>query len=427
MTRLFEEESWNYKLIVIPIMLLFITFIIWASNSKIDEVVRGEGKVVPSGQTKVIQHLEGGIISSILVQEGDEINKGDTLYEISQAFFTADFNTKAIKLKSLQAQAIRIMAGVNSKSKVSFPDDLKKSIPAIISNEQDIFKQEKQANKQRIQMEEDKLSQKNLKYRELRIKKENLDIELRLSIENMKILDNMYKKKVISKQKYLKELQIKQSLITKVSNIKNLMPITRQEINEVKSKIKSVKAELKSKLLKEYAKIKVEMNILQENEKANKDRNFRQAIVSPVNGTIQKLYFYTQGGIIQAGDKVAEVTPKNDTLIIEAKIKTSDRALVYSGQDVKIAITAYDTSKYGLIKGKVLFVSADSQVNQNSVSASASYYVVRVKANIEGFAPDLPILPGMIANVNILTGKKTIMQYIIKPLKDISRNSLTEK
>jgi len=424
MTRLFEEEQWNYKLIVVPIMLMFTVFIVWATFSEIDEVVRGEGKVVPSGQTKVLQHLEGGIVSKILVNEGDKINKGEKLYELSQAFFTADLKTKEIKLKSLQAKAIRIMSEVDLEEDLIFSDNLVNKIPAIVENERDIFLQDTQSNMQKIQIEEDKLKQKILKHSELKSKLDNLNLELRLSRENMKILDNMYKKKVVSKQKYLKEMQLKQSLVTKVANTKNSIPIVQQEINEALSKIKSVKAEIKTKLLKEYSKVQVEISTLTQSAIANKDRNDRKAIVSPVDGTIQKLYFYTVGGIIKAGDKVAEITPLNDSLIIEARIKTSDRALVYSGQDVKIAITAYDTSKYGLLKGKVLFISSDSDMDQRT---SAMYYLVRVKANLEGFAPNLPILPGMVANINILTGKKTIMQYIIKPLKDISRNSLTEK
>jgi len=424
MNRLFEDEQWNYYTAVVPIMAFFVVFIVWATFFELDEVVKGDGKVVPSGQTKVIQHLEGGIISKILLSEGDKVKKGDVIYELSQAFFTANFNTKDIQLKSLQAKAIRIMSEVNLDEDITFPDELELKIQNIVANEKEIFIQDSLANSQKIQIEENKLKQKILKFSELEIKRDNLSLELKLSRENMKILDNMYKKKVVSKQKYLKELQLKQSLITKVSAIRSQLPIVQQEINEALAKVKNIKSSIKSKLLKEYSKVQVEINTLEEDAKANKDRDDRKEIISPVDGTIQKLHFYTVGGIIKSGDKVAEVTPNNDSLIIEAKIKTSDRALVYSGQDVKIAITAYDTSKYGLLKGKVLFVSSDSEADQRT---SASFYVVRIKANLEGFAPNLPILPGMIANVNILTGKKTIMQYIIKPLKDISRNSLTEK
>jgi len=425
MTRLFDDEEWNYNFAVIPIMVMFTIFIVWASLSELDEVVRGDGKVVPSGQTKILQHLEGGIIANILVKEGDVVKQGEVIYELTQAFFDADLKTKDIELKSLQAKAIRISRQIEFKESVNFPGYLESSIPDIVNNERQIFDEDQRSNLQKVSIAEDQLQQKILKYKDLESKKESLSLELKLANENMKILDKMYKKQVVSKQEYLKELQLKQSLITKITDIATTLPIVTEEINEAKGKVKAVKSEIKSKYLREYSEVKVKINTLEQMASADIDRNKRQAIVSPVNGTVQKLYFYTVGGIIKSGDKVAEITPANDSLIIEAKIKTSDRALIWAGQDVKIGITAYDTSKYGLLEGKVLFISSDTQTD--SADARVSYYLVRIQATREEFAPDMPILPGMVANVNILTGKKTIMEYIIKPLKDISMNSLGEQ
>jgi HlyD family secretion protein/adhesin transport system membrane fusion protein len=423
MNRLFEDEEWNYSYAVVPIMLMFVVFIFWASFSELDEVVRGDGKVVPSGQTKVLQHLEGGIISNILVKEGDHVKAGAVIYELSQAFFDADLKTKDIELKSLKAKSIRIQREIDFKDSVSFPSYIEDSVPDIVANERLIFDENRRSYSQKVSIAEDQLQQKVLKKRDLESKKESLALELKLSNENMKILDQLYKKQVVSKQEYLKELQLKQTLITKITDIDTNIPIVTEEINEAMGKVRAVKSEIKSKLLNEYSEVKVKMNTLEQMSQADLDRNKRQAIVSPVDGIVQKLYFYTVGGIIKSGDKVAEITPGEDTLIVEAKIRTSDRALVWAGQSVKIAITAYDSSKYGLLEGKVLFISSDSQTDETT---KTSYYLVRIEAAGE-FAPDLPILPGMVANVNILTGKKTIMEYILKPLKDISMNSLTEK
>ena len=146
-------------------------------------------------------------------------------------------------------------------------------------------------------------------------------------------------------------------------------------------------------------------------------------ITSPVNGIVQKLYFHTIGGIVRPGDRVAEITPVDDNLIIEAKIKTNDRGNIAIDQNVSIAVTAYSYTRYGLLKGKLIAISPDSITDQKG----NSYYLVRVKAEHYAFAPDKPILPGMIANINIKTGKKTIMRYLLKPLKDIRQNALTEK
>ena len=153
------------------------------------------------------------------------------------------------------------------------------------------------------------------------------------------------------------------------------------------------------------------------------DREQRKSVISPVNGIINKLYFYTEGGIVKAGDKMAEVTPIEDTLTIEAKIKSSDRAFIWEGQNVSVEITAYDFSRYGLLDGKLISISPDSFEDKNG----SIFYLAKIKADVNQFAPDLPILPGMVANVNILTGKKTVLEYILKPIKDIKKNALNEK
>ncbi len=240
MNRLFEEDEWNYRYAMIPIMILVVVFVLWASLSELDEVVRGDGKVVPSGQTKVLQHLEGGIISNILVKEGDVVKKGDVLYELSQAFFEADFKTKDIELKSLQAKAIRLNRQIEFKNTLQFPAHLESTIPEITANERSIFEEELRSNVQKIGIAEDQLKQKILKEKDLEAKRESLSLELRLANENMKILDQMYKKQVVSKQEYLKELQLKQTLITKITDIDTSIPIVREEISEAEGKLKAV-------------------------------------------------------------------------------------------------------------------------------------------------------------------------------------------
>ncbi|AXH15250.1 HlyD family type I secretion periplasmic adaptor subunit [Malaciobacter mytili] len=423
MNKLFEEEKWNYYVSVIPIMIFFVLFLFWAGFSKIDEVVRGEGKVVPSGQTKVLQNFEGGIISSILLNEGDKVKKGDTIYTLTNAFFKADLKAKEIELLSYEASAIRLQASIANQKNIQFPSSLEERIPDIIENEKRIFLEDLENNNTKISLEQDKVSQKQLKLKEAQIKFENLTLELNLAQSNMKILENLYSKKVVSKKEYLAELAKKQSIVTRIEEIRNTIPIIKEEIEESKKRVETVKSEIRTKFLKQYSSLKVEINKLVEENKANQDRDQRKSVVSPVNGVINKLYFYTVGGIVKPGDKMAEITPIDDTLTIEAKIKTSDRAQIWSGQDVSIEITAYDFSKFGLLKGKLVSISPDSFEDRSG----NIFYIAKIKANDYEFAPDLPILPGMVANVNILTGKKTILQYILKPLKDISQNALGEK
>lgn len=421
--RLFEEKDWNYYTTVIPIMLFFVFFLSWAYFSEVDEVVRGTGKVVPSGQTKILQNLEGGIVSSILLKEGDSVKKGDVIYTLSNEFFKADSVSKELDSLTFQAILIRLEALINNKKEINYPKELRLKIPDIIKNETNIFNEELENNKRKIDIARDQAKQKEYKLRERKIKYNNLTIELNLAIENMKILDELLRKKVASKKEYISELSKKQNIVTKIEETRNNIPILQQEVEEANRKINSVKSEIRSKLLSKYSEVKNEINKLIERNRANDDRELRKSVISPVNGIINKLYFYTEGGIVKPGDKMAEITPIEDTLTIEAKIKSSDRAFIWEGQDVSVEITAYDFSKYGLLKGKLILISSDSFEDRSG----NIYYSAKIRADVNQFAPDLPILPGMVANVNILTGKKTILQYIIKPLKNIGKNALSEQ
>lgn len=421
--KLFEETKWNYYVSVIPIMLFFLAFLTWASFSQIDEVVRGIGKVVPSGQTKVLQNLEGGIVSSINVQEGDKVEKGQVIYALSNEFFKADLKSKEIDLLAYKASAIRLEASIDEKSDVTFPKELEEKIPDIIRNERKIFFEDLNNKNSKIEIANDQLSQKKYKLREAETKLENLTLELNLAQTNMKILESLYKKNVVSKKEYIAELAKKQNIVTKLSETRNSIPIIKEEISEAMRKIQSVKSEIRTKHLEKYSALKAEINKLIEENRANTDREIRRDVVSPVNGVVNKLYFYTVGGIVKPGDKMAEITPLEDSLTIEAKVNTSDRALIWAGQEVSVEITAYDFSKFGLLNGKLISISPDSFEDRNGTI----YYLVKVKADTNQFAPDLPILPGMVANINILTGKKTILQYILKPLKDIRKNALVEQ
>jgi len=420
--RFLEEEKWNYYPVILPIALFFTVFIVWASLTKIDEVVRGEGKVMPSGQTKVLQHLEGGIISEILVHQGEEVKKGQVLYRLNNEYFDADLKSKEIELMAYEAKAFRLEALINEKNTLQYNDKFKKLLPRIIQNEMHIFRQEKSSYKNKIGIAKDQLRQKEFKLTELESKFGNLSIELRLARENMSIQEKLLRKRVISRKKYIVELAKKQKIYTQIEEVRNSIPIIREEIKEWKRKIITVQSDEKSKLYEQYSLVQVEIKKLQEKNKANIDRDHRKEVVSPVNGVINMLYFHTLNGIVKAGDKMAEVTPLEDNLMIEAKIKTSDRALIWVGQDVSIEITSYDFSKYGLLQGKLIGIAPDSTLDK----MGNTYYMVKVQANDYQFDKNSPIMMGMIANINILAAKRTIMHYLLKPLKDITKNSLGE-
>ena len=417
------QSNWNHRLVTWPIILFSIVFIIWAAYSEIDESVRGQGKIIPSGKTKIIQHLEGGIISDILISDGDNVSKGDPLFILSQAFFLSDKNEKKIDLYALFAQKKRLDAEIAEKDKIKFDDKLKKYIPEIIANEKRILKVAMQEFNGELALLQDDIDKRTYKITEMKNKLHNLALELAIAKENVTIQENLVRQGASSRQMYLAELAKKQNIVTQKQSLKNSIPVVREELQEARKKYKNFKSKEHAKQLKELSKVKVSIQKLLEKTKANDDREIRRTIKSPVNGQVKKLYFHTIGGIIKPGDSVAEITPLDDSLMVEARIKTSDRGLVWIGQDVNVEVTAYESTRYGTLEGKLIYISSDSFLDKTT---SESFYEVKVKTGKSSFGEDHEVLAGMVANINIKTGKKSVLEYILKPLKDISQKSLHE-
>jgi len=416
------DNHWNHRLVTWPIMVFMVVFLVWATFSEVDESVRGEGRVVPSGQTKVIQHLEGGIVEDILVKEGDSVKKGDPLYKLSHAFFQADQKEKKIDLLALEARELRLKAEIDEKNKLTFPQRLKDNIPQIIETEERLFISLRNDFKEESGALLDKVEKEQYRLKEMRQKVKNLYVELGIAKEKLSIQENLMQKGAASRNDYLRELSVKQNLVTKIDSLKSSIPITTEEIQEAKKKLKSYGSKRHASELEELSRVRIQMNKLLEKDKANLDRESRKLIASPVNGKINKLYFYTIGGIIKPGDKVAEITPVDEALSIEAQIKTLDRAMIWEGQKVSVEVTAFDFSKYGMLEGTLVSISPDSFTDERG----GSYYKVKVETSTSSFSKNEPILAGMAANINILTGKKSILEYILKPLKDIKSQSLKE-
>ena len=415
-----EESRWNHRIVTVPIILFSTLFIAWTVFTEVDEVVRGEGKVIPSSQTKVLQHLEGGIVEEIFVKEGQEVKKGAPIYRLKNALSQSDSNKKEISFLALVAQKERILAQVAFEIP-HFSDEVKKA--KMDQAEANIYKQEMQNFNDELSTLKDQRSQSKLEKEQKRARLKNLTTELETAKENLSIVKKLLNQGAASRKQYLSELSKQQSLVTQITDIKSEIPIMSERISQAENKIKSFTSEHKSKWLKKLSEVDTKIKQLSQEKYAQSDREERKVVVSPVNGLVKKLHFHTIGGIIKSGDRIAEITPLDDNLVIEAKIKTNDRGQVMVGQDVSIEITAYNYAKFGLLEGKLISISSDSF----SDNKAADYYQVKVQASKHEFASNMPIMPGMVSNINILTGKKSIFEYILKPLKDISRNALHEK
>jgi len=415
---MFKESKWNYKVAVYPIVAFFSFFLWWIYSTQVDEMVVGRGRVIPSSNTKIIQHLEGGIIEKIFVKEGDKVKKGDPLYRLKNSYYISDIKQKKIELAKLKREKKRLEAQIDFKDSLTF----KEKTP-LTQNQIDIFNSQMRYYNEQVSLYQDELDQLRLQKKQKLAKIANLNLELKIAKENLKILDKLLKGGAASKKQYLSELSKKQSLVTQITNLQDDIPIINKKIVGAMTKIGSFRSKMKTEWLKKLSEVDVKIASLTENEIASSDREKRQLITSPVDGIVKKLYFNTIGGIVKSGDKIVEITPLDDSLIIEAKIKTNDRGDLVVGQDVSIEISAYSYSKYGFLKGKLIYISPDSFTDERG----NSYYTVKIKANHYEVAKGKEILPGMMATIHIKTGKKTILEYILKPLKDIKKNALIEK
>ncbi|WP_295043889.1 HlyD family type I secretion periplasmic adaptor subunit [Sulfuricurvum sp.] len=415
------EKRWNYYITVIPIGVFLLTALLWAAFSEIDEVVRGEGKVIPSGQTKILQHMEGGIVAQILVNEGDLVSINQPIYRLEQASFTAESNEKDLEKVSLQAKQHRLESMTNGTNLV-FSADFSEKYPQIVNNEMQIYYSEKLNNSDRLNSAMQKVEQKKYEIQDLEAKLRDLSSELDVETQNTAIAEQLMKSGAGSKKEYLAEMSKKQNLITELNSVKNQIPIAKGKANEALFELNSIKSEIKSKALNELQDVRLKLSQTSQQSEASVDRTKRLLITSPVKGVVNKLYYYTIGGAIKPGDKVAEITPSESGFMIDANIRALDRGRIWIGQKVSIEITAYDYAKYGKIDGELVSISPDSYTNQKG----EILYAVKVKAHKDSLGKNLPIMPGMEAVVNIVTGKRTVLSYLFLPIKRMGQNSMLE-
>jgi adhesin transport system membrane fusion protein len=358
--------------------IFIIVAIIWANFAVLDEVTSGEGKVIPSSQIQVIQNLEGGIVEKLFVHEGDTVKKDQILMKISDVRFTATYQSNLKKMYSLQLEILRLTSLMNN---VPF------NIPAKLNTD----KQEVEAQKALYDSKKEELTQLGLQL-------QNTEKELSLT-------------KPLVSQGAASEVEVLQ---------------LQRSIDELKGKISN----FKSTFLERLNAAKGELAALDVADDADEDRVVRTTVKSPVKGIVKKINTNTIGGVIQPGNDIIEIVPLDDTLLIEAKIKPRDIGFIHPGQEAMVKLTAFDFGIYGGLKGKVEQISADTITDEKSNNKEESYYLIRVRTSKNHLGSEekpLYIIPGMLATVDILTGKKTIMDYLLKPILKARDSALRER
>ncbi|QKJ27295.1 HlyD family type I secretion periplasmic adaptor subunit [Aliarcobacter cibarius] len=425
-SAILEKNPKKFKLILWFWIITVFTFIIWASIAEIDEIVRGEGKVISFDENKMIQNLEGGIIEEIFVKDGDIVKKGDILLRIDNQKSVADYESTNKKLLELKAKINRLKAEIEDKNYVVdiYSTEEFKHYENLELN---LYELNKNRLNSEISVLDEQLKQKINDLSSTRSSINYLSSEYSFVIEEQKILEPLVVKKLKPQSELLRVKKEANNIQMQLSSARISIPKIESSITEIKNKINEAKENFKKTAQEQLNESSAEFERINASIGSLKDKVFRTNVYSPDDGIVQKVFFNTIGGVIKPGDNLVEIVPTGKHLLIQTKIKPSDIAFIHYNQKAQVKFTAYDYAIYGGLEGKVVKISPDTEMDETK---KESFYNINVQTEdnyLKKGEQKLPIIPGMVVNVDILTGKKTVFDYIMKPIFKAKQYTFTER
>lgn len=399
--------------------------IIWSAFAEIDEIARGVGKIVPSGENQILQNLEGGIIDEVLVAKGDVVTAGQVLLKLSNQKTASLFEGHTIKKMELQAKLLRLNAQVNGGELIT-PKDTPTALLPFIAREKSLYLTNQTQLKIQQQIFQQKLNQRTFELEETKVHIKNVKVALLLIQEEVRITEPVVLKGVKPKVEFIKLLREENTINERYQSATASIPRLEAAISEAENNLDALQYQSQSKLKQEINEANSELEGIIASSKALTDETQRSFIRSPSNGIIQSIFVHTIGGVVKPGADLIEIVPSDDALWVEAKLKPADIAFIYPGQKAIVKFTAYDFSIYGGLSGEVVKISADTQTDRQE----NTFYTVHIKTK-NSFMGDnqqpLKIIPGMTSSVDIITGKKTVLDYILKPILRATYYTFSER
>lgn len=408
-----RRPRFSANLLLFAIVLFIIWAIIWAHGAVLEEVSTGQGQVIPSSKVQVIQNLEGGIVSKIHVKEGDIVREGQLLIEIDTTQFASKYGEDRAKYLGFLATATRLEAEVKGERPV-FPDSIKKEHPDFVAQEMNLYNARQAELNAAVSVLARQVDQKRQEIVELKTRVQQLSQSLELANEELGITEPMVERGVTSRVELIRLKRSVNDLRTDMLASQQALPRAESALKEAERRVDERHTQFVSDARTQLAQTKVEMAALSESLTSTQDRLRRTEVRSPVDGSVKTLNVNTVGGVIRPGMDLMEIVPLQDSLLVEAKVRPQDIAFMRPGQDAKVKITAYDYAIYGTLPAKVETISADTITDDQG----KSYYQIRVRTDQNFLQKDgkrLPIIAGMVAEVDVLTGERTVLDYLMKP------------
>lgn len=391
------------RMLLASSLALLVSALVWAHFAVLDEVKRGGGRVVPSRQMQVVQSLEGGIVSALEVRDGDIVRQDQVLVRIADTKFASELGEVTERRGAMTARVTRLEAELKGLVAPDFSDALRRTAHGAVQAETSVF----ETRARKLADDIDVLTQQETR----------LSQTLTLLNREVELTRRLYEQKVVPEIEWLR-------LTRQATEM-------RGQLAETQARKVNVKTAFRSQADEDLAKSRGDLAVLEENIKSAQDRVRRADLKSPVYGIVNKINVTTIGAVVQPGASLMEIVPLEDTLLVEGRIRPQDIAFIRPKQDAVVKISAYDSNVYGSLKGKVERISADTIAeDKGPKEEKETFYrvTVRTETNHLGTAENpLPIIPGMIATVEVLTGQKTVLDYLIKPARMLRDEALRER
>ncbi|NVZ71933.1 HlyD family type I secretion periplasmic adaptor subunit [Pseudomonas costantinii] len=423
---LIEDAPRVIRLTIWAIIAFFVFLVTWAGFSSIDEVTRGDGKAIPSSKLQKIQNLEGGIVSELYVKEGQIVEAGAPLIRLDDTRFVSNAGeTEALRL-AMQLRVERLSAQVDDRP-LNIPDDVLKAAPSQAANERSLYDSRRQQLKDEVGGLQEQLVQRQQELREFSSKQGQYRNQLSLQRQEINMSEPLVAQGAVSPVEVLRLKRAEMETRGQLDATTLAIPRAESAIKEVQRKIDETRGKFRSEALTQLNEARTELNKAESTGRALEDRVSRTLVTSPVRGIVKQLLVNTVGGVIQPGSDMVEIVPLNDTLLVEAKIRPQDIAFLHPGQEAIVKFTAYDYTIYGGLKAKLERIGADTITDEDK---KTTYYMITLRTDRSHLGTDekpLLIIPGMVASVDIITGKKSILSYLLKPIIKARAEALHER
>ncbi|WP_375738881.1 HlyD family type I secretion periplasmic adaptor subunit [Pseudomonas boanensis] len=422
---LLEDTPRTARMTVWTACSLLLIALIWARFAVLEEVTTGEGKAIPSSKVQVIQNLEGGIVSEILVREGQVVDKGAVLLRLDDTRFLSNKGETEADRLALLARVERLSAEAEDRP-IALPEEITKYAPQLAADELSLYS----ARMQRLESEQrilsEQLRQKTQELAEFRSKAQQYRSSLGLIQQELNMSQPLVKSGAISQVEILRLQRSAVETRGELNATTLAIPRAESAVAEIERKMEESRLSFRSDAFKELNEVRTELSKITSTSKAIDDRVSRTTVVSPVHGIIKQLKVNTIGGVVQPGSDLVEVVPLEDSLLIEARIRPQDVAFLHPGQKAMVKFSAYDYTIYGGMKANLELIGADTITDEEG----KSYYLIQVRTEKSHLGKDdhpLLIIPGMIATVDIITGEKTVLDYLLKPVLKARQEAMRER